>query len=139
METKKESTLVFVVNLFHFICWLHILTLAIIYYFSDYMGTISFGKSLTFLFIVLKITQTLQFSDSLFSFLNLAKGSIFGSLMQICGRNIIVWLILSPDNSKELICLTLINWAFADSVRYLYYLKSNRITKLLRYVLFFIF
>ena len=133
MESKNESSLVFVVNLFHLICWLHIVVLTIIYYFSDYMGFMSFGKSLTFLFIVLKITQTLQFSDTLFSFLSLVKGSILGSVMQICGRNIIVWLIISSDNSKNAICLTLINWAFADCVRYLYYLKNNRITKLLRY------
>lgn len=132
-ESKKESSMIFVVNLFHFICWLHILTLTIIYYFSDIMGIISFGKSLTFLFIVLKITQTLQFSDTLFSLFGLVKGSILGSVMQICGRNLIVWLILSSDNSKNVICLTLINWAFADCVRYLYYLKNNRITKVLRY------
>jgi hypothetical protein len=140
MDSKKQdNTFIFIVNIFHLICWLHILMLTIVYYFSDNLEIIKFKESLTFLFIILKITQTLQFSDTIFSIFNFVKGSVLGSILQIGGRNIIVWLILSSENSKEIICLTLINWAFADSVRYAYYLRNNRITKLLRYLFLFKF
>ncbi len=124
------NSLVFTINLFHLICWLHIF-LGTLTYFSSF----SFFESksfLNFIFLILKITQTLQVTDMMFSLLKFTKGSTFGSFLQITGRNFIVWFILSQNNSNAVLALVLLNWSFADVVRYLYYLFPNDLTLFLR-------
>lgn len=137
MGEKNSEYLLFIINLFHLICWFHIFILIIGYNMSSYISFIDPNQYLTFLLIILKITQTFQFSDTIFSFLKIAKGSTLGSLMQIIGRNYIVWFIMNSNSDKFYLSLILINWSFADSVRYLYYIIPNRYTKYLRFFLLF--
>lgn len=137
MGEKNSEYLLFIINLFHLICWFHIFILIIGYNMSSYISFIEPNQHLTFLLIILKITQTFQFSDTIFSLLKIAKGSTLGSLMQIMGRNYIVWFIMNSNSDKFYLSLILINWSFADSVRYLYYIIPNRFTKYLRFFLLF--
>lgn len=131
MEAKSNS-FVYAINLFHFICWAHIFVGGLLYTISLHYPIMNTDKILSILLIILKITQTLQYSDTILSFLKLTKGSGFSSFIQITGRNYIIWFILSPKISTLTLVLIFLNWSFADSVRYLYYLSPNRFSLFLR-------
>ena len=135
MEEKPHTTWVYMTNLFHFISWVHIFVGSLVYFVSLwYPFMMSSEKILSTILLILKITQTLQFSDMIFSFFKLTKGSTFGSFFQVFGRNFIVWFVLTPKNSNIVLALILLDWSFADSVRYLYYIYPNSFSLFLRYV-----
>ena len=136
MIEKQNYSFVYAINLFHLICWIHILFGTILYFLSMSFHFAHFVNSDTifkFVILILKITQTLQFTDMLFSLLKITKGSTFGSFLQVTGRNYIVWLILSSHHHSNIVlALILFNWSIADIVRYLYYVLPNNFTLFLR-------
>lgn len=134
MEKKESNSLVYATNLFHLLCWLHIFIGAVLYLICLHHDFFfSPDKILGYLLVILKITQFLQFTDMLFSLLKLTRGSVFSSFLQITGRNYISLFILTPQHSNLTLGLVLLNWSFADFVRYFYYLWPNRVSLFLRF------
>jgi len=133
MEEKPHTLWIYTTNLFHMICWMHILLGTIAYFLSLYFPFFNPEKLLSLIILILKVTQTLQFSDLFFSLFRFTKGSNIGSFLQISGRNFIVWFVLTPKNTNLVLGLILINWSFADMVRYFYYVNPNSLSLFLRY------
>ena len=70
--------------------------------------------------LALKVAQTSQALDLLFSLLKLTKTPFLTAFLQIFQRNLLTWFFFEKLEVSILINI-LIPWSLADSTRYLYY------------------
>ena len=81
----------------------------------------------------LKIFQSFQAIEVLFSLFGLVGGSALFSLMQIVGRLIIVFCFVDLEMQSNIYWNIVLCWSLADIIRNLFYLSKNSFTGFLRY------
>ena len=83
--------------------------------------------------LVLVVVQAFQVCDLILILLGKSKGSLFGSFLQILGRNTVSAYFISTETNRIYFAIVVIIWAIADINRYIYYLFKTPITAFLRY------
>jgi very-long-chain (3R)-3-hydroxyacyl-CoA dehydratase len=81
----------------------------------------------------LKIFQSFQAIEILFSLFGLVGGSAVFSLMQIIGRLMIVFCFIDLEMQSNIYWNIVLCWSLADIIRNLFYLCKNSFTGFLRY------
>ena len=94
-------------------------------------------------FQTLQIVQTMQFIDIIFIILGLSRSRFVPALVQVGGRNFVVWLVFKYTLDSIYPIVALIPWSLADIIRFALY--SNNLfhfgldwLKLVRYNAFII-
>lgn len=134
---KHKTFIVLFMNIFQFIGWSLILLTSLYAVIIKSVDDISLIQS--FLIKEVRIVQTMQLSDIIFSFFKFTSTSTFSSAAQVVGRLITVWFYMDDNDSYLILALFLIPWSISDCVRSLYYvIKDVHIIGVLRYNLFLI-
>lgn len=140
-ETKVEKTSLIVTafNRFQVLGW-SMLIFNIFSYLYAHLYNLDVDKLyLNIALNILKIMQTLQVCEIIFSLVGITKGSAVFSSFQIFGRLIVTWVFFNENAIPWNIFLVLIPWSVADIIRSLFYLKKDdKFIGMLRYNLFII-
>jgi very-long-chain (3R)-3-hydroxyacyl-CoA dehydratase len=140
MENKKSKVIVSTFNLFQFFGWAVVLNLIVVFIFLKFTNHETAPKVYNLLIIAVKLIQTLQITDIIFSLLGMSGSSLFSSLAQVVGRLVTAHLFLNYNQEDWCIVFVfLVPWSLADTVRSIYYVhKESKILGHLRYNMFIV-
>jgi len=114
-------------NLVQFIGWSYVLILGLLEVFtgkSEYLDKLALYKN-EGLATVIKTVQLLQSLEILFAVLRFTPTNWVMSLMQIFGRNFIVYGIFEIYPESRWSGLAILSWSLAEIIRYQYYLADD--------------
>jgi hypothetical protein len=129
---KKSNVLVKLMTIVQVLGWSLILMLNVLLIYYEFTGTPL--KLLRVCIITnVKIFQTLQVFEILFSILGWSGGSVLSSMLQIIGRLVIAFFYLDIQMSSDIYWNILFCWGSAEVIRNMFYLTKSRIVGALRY------
>ncbi len=115
------KTIITLYNISQFLGWTIILAKVVL---SAAQGNLHVLQD-SFVSQTLGVVQGLQFLDLVFAILGLSSTKLVPSLIQVGGRNAVVWWAFPYAVNTPYPLLTIVCWAIADIIRFLTYLNDS--------------
>lgn len=123
-------------NLMSILGWTAIIAMILIIFVLN--PALYFKEDFSSVVYLAKFMQTLAIFDVVMVLLGKSKGSLLGSIAQLTGRLVVVWVFLEPETHRFSLSIMIVMWAIADITRYSYYLLKSEASAAMRYNLFLI-